>query len=67
MSRSKTGSSWRSPGLARRVRWSPRARVDAALDDGQHVDPWYDPLLGKIVVHGATREDARISLHRAKD
>jgi 3-methylcrotonyl-CoA carboxylase alpha subunit/acetyl-CoA/propionyl-CoA carboxylase biotin carboxyl carrier protein len=54
-------------GLARRVRWSPRARVDAALDEGQRVEPWYDPLLGKIVTHGATREAARRALVDALD
>ncbi|MDF3051214.1 MAG: Carbamoyl-phosphate synthase chain, ATP-binding protein [Pseudonocardia sp.] len=54
-------------GLAQRVRWSPRARVDAALDGGQRVGTWYDPLLGKVIVHRATREAARRALVDALD
>jgi acetyl-CoA/propionyl-CoA carboxylase, biotin carboxylase, biotin carboxyl carrier protein len=54
-------------GVARRVRWSPRARVDGALEDGQRVESWYDPLLGKVVVHGETREAARRALVDALD
>jgi acetyl-CoA/propionyl-CoA carboxylase biotin carboxyl carrier protein len=54
-------------GLATRVRWTQRARVDAALEAGQRVDTWYDPLLGKVIVHGATREAARRSLITALD
>jgi acetyl-CoA/propionyl-CoA carboxylase, biotin carboxylase, biotin carboxyl carrier protein len=54
-------------GVAVRVRWSQRARIDAALEDGQRVDPWYDPMLGKVIVHGATREAARRALVAALD
>ncbi|PFG38249.1 3-methylcrotonyl-CoA carboxylase alpha subunit [Georgenia soli] len=54
-------------GTAVAVRWSARARVDAALESGQEVTTWYDPLLGKIIAHGATREAARRSLVAALD
>jgi acetyl-CoA/propionyl-CoA carboxylase biotin carboxyl carrier protein len=54
-------------GVARTVRWSDRARVDAALESGQRVDTWYDPMLGKVIVHGTTRESARRSLLAALD
>jgi len=54
-------------GLATTVRWSDRARVDAALETGQRVDTWYDPMLGKVIAHGATREAARRSLVAALD
>jgi 3-methylcrotonyl-CoA carboxylase alpha subunit/acetyl-CoA/propionyl-CoA carboxylase biotin carboxyl carrier protein len=54
-------------GVARRVRWSPRARIDAALEDGQRVDTWYDPMLGKVIVFGATREATRRALVGALD
>ncbi len=54
-------------GLARTVRWPARARVDAALDSGQRIGTWYDPMLGKIIVHGATREAARLALVDALD
>jgi acetyl-CoA/propionyl-CoA carboxylase, biotin carboxylase, biotin carboxyl carrier protein len=54
-------------GTATTVRWSERARVDAALEPGQRVDTWYDPLLGKVIAHGATREAARRALVAALD
>jgi 3-methylcrotonyl-CoA carboxylase alpha subunit/acetyl-CoA/propionyl-CoA carboxylase biotin carboxyl carrier protein len=54
-------------GLARTVHWPSRARVDAALESGQRVGTWYDPMLGKIIVHAATREAARLALVDALD
>ena len=54
-------------GVAETVRWSPRARVDAALESGQTVSSSYDPMLGKVIVHGATREAARRALVTALD
>ena len=52
------------------VRWPDRhghARVDHALEDGQVVSTAYDPMLGKVIVHGETREAARQALVRALD
>ncbi|HEX2104256.1 MAG TPA: biotin carboxylase N-terminal domain-containing protein [Solirubrobacteraceae bacterium] len=54
-------------GRASFVRWSPRARVDAALESGQEIGTRYDPMLGKVIVHGATREAARRALVAALD
>ncbi len=54
-------------GVAEVVRWSPRARVDAALEPGQVVGTSYDPMLGKVIVHGPTREAARRALVSALD
>ena len=54
-------------GIAEHVRWSPRARVDAALESGQEVSTSYDPMLGKVIVHGPTRESARRALVTALD
>jgi len=54
-------------GLAGTVQWPPGARVDAALNSGQLVSTWYDPMLGKIIVHGATRLAARLRLVDALD
>ncbi len=54
-------------GVAESVRWSPRARVDAALESGQTVSTSYDPMLGKVIVHGPTREAARRALVTALD
>ncbi|MCK6208937.1 ATP-grasp domain-containing protein [Georgenia sp. EYE_87] len=54
-------------GTATTVRWPTRARVDAALESGQEVTTWYDPLLGKIITHGPTREVARRAMVAALD
>jgi 3-methylcrotonyl-CoA carboxylase alpha subunit/acetyl-CoA/propionyl-CoA carboxylase biotin carboxyl carrier protein len=54
-------------GVATTVRWSTRARVDQALEPGQEVGTWYDPMLGKVISHGATREAARRALIAALD
>ncbi|MDG2966204.1 acetyl/propionyl/methylcrotonyl-CoA carboxylase subunit alpha [Pseudomonas extremaustralis] len=49
------------------VRWEPAAgvRVDHGMLEGQCISPFYDPMLGKIIAHGATREEARRKLLRA--
>ncbi len=54
-------------GTADLVHWPERARVDAALESGQVVSTSYDPMLGKVVVHGADREAARRALVDALD
>jgi acetyl/propionyl-CoA carboxylase alpha subunit len=54
-------------GVAELVRWSPRARNDVALESGSEVSTSYDPMLGKVIVHGASREAARRSLVSALD
>ncbi|NWA00101.1 acetyl/propionyl/methylcrotonyl-CoA carboxylase subunit alpha [Pseudomonas gingeri] len=49
--------------------WEPDlaggVRVDHGLLEGQDISPFYDPLLGKLIAHGATREEARRKLLRA--
>lgn len=49
------------------LRWEPAAgvRVDHGLLASQRISPFYDPMLGKIIAHGATREEARRKLLRA--
>ncbi|HEU5036841.1 MAG TPA: biotin carboxylase N-terminal domain-containing protein [Nocardioides sp.] len=54
-------------GRATHVRWPAGARVDQALESGQVVSTSYDPMLGKVITHGATREDARTALVAALD
>ncbi len=55
------------------VRWpvssgsSTGVRVDHALEPGQVVSTSYDPMLGKVIVHGADREAARRALVDALD
>ena len=49
------------------LRWEPApgVRIDHGLLEGQTVSPFYDPMLGKIIAHGASREEARRKLLRA--
>ena len=54
-------------GRAALVRWPSRARVDAALESEQEVSTAYDPMLGKVIVHGPDRETARRALVDALD
>jgi len=46
------------------VAWQPppSVRTDAGIASGQTIGPWYDPMLAKIIAHGATREEARTKL-----
>ncbi|VVQ32693.1 Acetyl-/propionyl-coenzyme A carboxylase alpha chain [Pseudomonas fluorescens] len=57
------------PQTGRITAWEPAlqrgVRIDLGLIEGQTVSPFYDPLLGKIIAHGATREEARRQLLRA--
>ena len=54
-------------GVASIVRWPAGVRVDQALATGQVVSTSFDPMLGKIIAHGADRESARRSLLDALD
>ncbi len=54
-------------GTATHVQWPPGARVDHALESGQTISTAYDPMLGKVIVHGPDRESARRTLVAALD
>jgi geranyl-CoA carboxylase alpha subunit len=45
------------------IDWRPASgegvRIDHGLAPGCAVSPYYDPLLAKLIAHGATREEAR--------
>ena len=51
------------------IDWRPASgdgvRVDHGLAPGQRVSPFYDPMLAKVIAHGATREEARRRLIKA--
>ncbi len=34
------------------------ARADTGVRPGDEISPWYDPMIAKLIVHGATREIA---------
>ena len=57
------------PQTGRVLAWGPPAgaglRVDAGIRAGQAVTPFYDPMLAKIIAHGADREEARRRLAAA--
>ncbi len=49
-----------SPGKVIRAAWpaGPGIRVDSHIGSGGIVPPFYDSLIGKLIVHAETREDA---------
>jgi acetyl-CoA carboxylase biotin carboxylase subunit len=57
------------PSVGTILRWEPPAgagvRVDAGYEAGSIVPPFYDPMLAKVIAHGATREDSIARLERA--
>jgi urea carboxylase len=56
-----------SAGLLTEVSFPENARCDHWIAAGTEVSPFYDPLLGKIMVHGETREQATALLQTALD
>jgi acetyl-CoA carboxylase biotin carboxylase subunit len=43
----------------------PGVRIDSALYDGYTIPPYYDSLIGKLIVHGRDRSEALARLKRA--
>jgi len=58
-----------SPGTVERLRLpaDPAVRVDAGVEEGDAVSPFYDPLIAKVIVRGGTREEALERLRGALD
>jgi 3-methylcrotonyl-CoA carboxylase alpha subunit len=44
---------------------SAQVRVDAGVEAGGEITPWYDPMIAKLVVHGRDRDDALARLRTA--
>ena len=42
-------------------------RVDTGVEQGSVISPFYDPMIAKLIAHGATREEARERLADALD
>ena len=49
--------------------WRPATgtgvRIDHGMKDGLAISPYYDPMIAKVIAHGATRDEARVRLIRA--
>ncbi|WP_417516189.1 acetyl-CoA carboxylase biotin carboxylase subunit [Minwuia sp.] len=56
--RTGTAHLWRTPS-------GDGVRTDAGLKQGQEITPFYDPMIAKIMAHGATRDIARARLVKA--
>jgi geranyl-CoA carboxylase alpha subunit len=39
-------------------------RVDAGIESGSEITPYYDPMVAKVIAHGTDREEARSKLVR---
>ena len=47
-----------SPGILTEVVFPSDARIDGWIATGTEVSPYYDPMLAKVIVHGADRAEA---------
>ena len=54
-----------SPGVLTEVSFPPDVRIDGWVSTGTEVSPYYDPMLGKLIVHGTDRADAIARMSRA--
>ena len=60
------------PQSGRVLDWQPAdtqagLRIEAALETGLEVAPYYDSMLAKLIGHGASRDEARVRLAQALD
>ena len=54
-----------APGKAVHVAWPADTRVESGIESGGEVTAFYDPMVAKLVTHGADREQARAAMLRA--
>ncbi|MEH3120848.1 MAG: ATP-grasp domain-containing protein [Sphingomonas phyllosphaerae] len=54
-----------STGPLERLRFPEGVRVDSGVEEGGAVTPFYDPMIAKLIVHGATRAQAAQRLSAA--
>ncbi len=48
-----------SPGKLERIEWGDgEARIDSGYDSGNTITPHYDPMIAKVIITGANREEA---------
>jgi len=44
---------------------SAHVRIDAGVEAGDEITPWFDPMIAKLIVHGSDRADALARLRSA--
>jgi 3-methylcrotonyl-CoA carboxylase alpha subunit len=44
---------------------SANVRIDAGVEAGDEITPWFDPMIAKLIVHGSDRADALARLRNA--
>jgi 3-methylcrotonyl-CoA carboxylase alpha subunit len=54
-----------STGPLDRLRFPAGVRIDSGVEEGGEVTPYYDPMIAKLIVHGATRGEAAAKLAAA--
>jgi 3-methylcrotonyl-CoA carboxylase alpha subunit len=54
-----------STGPLDRLRFPADVRIDCGVEEGGAVTPYYDPMIAKLIVHGATRTQAAARLAAA--
>jgi 3-methylcrotonyl-CoA carboxylase alpha subunit len=52
-------------GRLEHLRFGEGARIDTGVGPGDEISPWYDPMIAKLIVHGATRDVALRRMERA--
>ncbi len=58
-----------SPGTITKLRipGGPGVRFDSHVHEGYTIGPYYDSLIGKLITHGRTRQEALACMRRAVD
>ncbi len=56
-----------SSGRLTEVSWAPDTRIETWVQSGSEVSPFYDPMIAKIIVKGASRGDALSKLQSSLD
>ncbi|MCP3972182.1 MAG: acetyl/propionyl/methylcrotonyl-CoA carboxylase subunit alpha [Rhodobacteraceae bacterium] len=52
-------------GTLTHLAFAPGARVDSGVRAGDTISPHYDPMIAKLITHGATRAEALVRMERA--
>ena len=52
-------------GTLGRLRFSPAARNDTGVREGDEITPHYDPMIAKVIVHGQSRDEALAKMRAA--